>query len=217
MPAATCGMARDEAVAQGVTINGLVILSQTQLPWNPEHTNPPGGLEILSRTMSSAGRASFVIAAEGFESFGKALIIKKMIAEIAMPAATASRAPCVPAKRLRRFAAIAQSLLIDAPAADQKAFRSAPKPTFESFQLSALWNRSKQLNLEQIRIDEQVAFYLRTERARFRGERMLHVFRGVDMQLTRIATGRPSRRRERATVGVRAWARSTSTPIVRPS
>ena len=36
--------AREDALAQGVTINGLVILSERPLPWNPEHTNPPGGL-----------------------------------------------------------------------------------------------------------------------------------------------------------------------------
>jgi len=76
-------IARDEAVAEGVTINGLVILSQTQVPWNPEHTNPPGGLEKYFRDNVAGGPGSFVIAAEGFESFGKA-IIKKMIAEIAM-------------------------------------------------------------------------------------------------------------------------------------
>src|SRR5471032_801592 len=35
--------ARDEAVALGVTINGLVILSERPLPWNPEHTNPQIG------------------------------------------------------------------------------------------------------------------------------------------------------------------------------
>ena len=76
-------IARDEAVAEGVTINGLVILSQTQVPWNPEHTNPPGGLEKYFRDNVAGGPGSFVVAAEGFESFGKA-IIKKMIAEIAM-------------------------------------------------------------------------------------------------------------------------------------
>ena len=75
--------ARDEAVAEGVTINGLVILSQSQVPWNPEHTNPPGGLEKYYRDNVTGGPGSFVVAAEGFESFGKA-IIKKMIAEIAL-------------------------------------------------------------------------------------------------------------------------------------
>jgi hypothetical protein len=76
-------IARDEAVAEGVTLNGLVILSQTQVPWNPEHTNPPGGLEQYFRDNVVGGPGSFVVAADGFESFGKA-IIKKMIAEIAL-------------------------------------------------------------------------------------------------------------------------------------
>jgi Protein of unknown function (DUF1194) len=76
-------LARDAAVTQGITINGLVILSQAQVPWNPEHTNPPGGLEQYYRDNVIGGPGSFVIAAEGFESFGRA-IVKKMIAEIAM-------------------------------------------------------------------------------------------------------------------------------------
>ena len=59
--------ARDEAVAEGVTINGLVILSQSQVPWNPEHTNPPGGLEKYYRDNVTGGPGSFVVAAEGFE------------------------------------------------------------------------------------------------------------------------------------------------------
>jgi len=75
--------ARDEAVAQGITINGLVILSERQVPWNPEHTNPPGGLEKYYRDHVIGGPGSFVVAAEGFESFGRA-IVKKMIAEIAL-------------------------------------------------------------------------------------------------------------------------------------
>jgi hypothetical protein len=75
--------ARDEAVAQGVTINGLAILSQNQVPWNPEHTNPPGGLEQYYRDNVIGGPGAFVVAAEGFESFGRA-ILKKMIAEIAL-------------------------------------------------------------------------------------------------------------------------------------
>ena len=36
--------ARDEAIAKGVTINGLVILSEVPLATNPSHTHPPGGL-----------------------------------------------------------------------------------------------------------------------------------------------------------------------------
>ena len=42
-------LARDEALAKGIMINGLVILSDRQVPWNAEHTNPPGGLENYYR------------------------------------------------------------------------------------------------------------------------------------------------------------------------
>ena len=75
-------LARDEAVAKGVVINGLVILTNRQMPWNAEHTNPPGGLEHYYRENVIGGPGSFVLVAEDFQSFGRA-IIKKMIAEIA--------------------------------------------------------------------------------------------------------------------------------------
>ena len=74
--------ARDAALAQGVTINGLVILSETPLAWNPDHTNPAGGLENYYRNNVIGGPGAFVMAAEGFNSFGRA-IVKKMIAEVA--------------------------------------------------------------------------------------------------------------------------------------
>jgi Protein of unknown function (DUF1194) len=76
-------LARDEALAQGVTINGLVIFSETPLPWNPDHTNPAGGLDNYYRTHVVGGTGAFVMAAESFASFGRA-IIKKLIAEIAL-------------------------------------------------------------------------------------------------------------------------------------
>jgi len=76
-------LARDEALAQGVTINGLVILSETPLAWNPDHTNPQGGLDNYYRSHVVGGTGAFVIVAENFASFGKA-IIKKLIAEIAL-------------------------------------------------------------------------------------------------------------------------------------
>jgi hypothetical protein len=76
------GQARDEALARGITINGLVILSDTPLPWNPEHTNPPGGLTKYYRDNVIGGPGSFVLEAKDFNSFGQA-IVKKMIAEIA--------------------------------------------------------------------------------------------------------------------------------------
>ena len=76
------GQARDEALAKGVTINGLVILSDSPLPWNPEHTNPPGGLDEYYRRNVIGGAGSFVMVAQNHDSFGQA-IVKKLIAEIA--------------------------------------------------------------------------------------------------------------------------------------
>ena len=73
---------RDEAVAKGITINGLAILSESPLPWNPEHTNPPGGLDHYYRSNVIGGPGAFVMVAKNFESFGEA-IISKLIAEVA--------------------------------------------------------------------------------------------------------------------------------------
>jgi len=74
---------RDEAVAKNVTINGLVILSENPMSWNPDHTNPPGGLANYYRNNVIGGAGAFVMVAEDFNSFGKA-IISKMIAEVAL-------------------------------------------------------------------------------------------------------------------------------------
>jgi hypothetical protein len=76
-------LARDEALARGITINGLVILSDRTVPWNAEHTNPPGGLEKYYRDNVIGGPGAFVMVAEDFKSF-KTAIVKKMIAEIAL-------------------------------------------------------------------------------------------------------------------------------------
>lgn len=75
-------LARDDALKLGININGLVILSEHPLPWNPEHTNPPGGLAKYYQDNVTGGPGSFVMEAKDFNSFGDA-IIKKMIAEIA--------------------------------------------------------------------------------------------------------------------------------------
>ena len=75
-------LARDETVAKGVVINGLVILSDRPVPWNAEHTNPPGGLGEYYRRNVIGGAGAFVMVAENHDSFGQA-IVKKLIAEIA--------------------------------------------------------------------------------------------------------------------------------------
>jgi hypothetical protein len=74
--------ARDAAIAKGVTINGLVILSDEPLPTNPTHTHPPGGLTAYFESNVIGGPGAFVIEAEGFETFGQS-IISKLIKEIA--------------------------------------------------------------------------------------------------------------------------------------
>jgi hypothetical protein len=76
-------VARDEAIAQGVTINGLVILSEVPLPTNPAHTHPPGGLTAYYENNVIGGPGAFVLEAESFESFGQ-LLISKLIKEIAV-------------------------------------------------------------------------------------------------------------------------------------
>jgi hypothetical protein len=74
--------ARDESLAQGVTINGLVILSEQPLSWNADHTNPPGGLDAYYRNNVTGGPNSFVMVAENFNTFGQA-ILNKLVAEVA--------------------------------------------------------------------------------------------------------------------------------------
>lgn len=75
--------ARDAALATGVTINGLVILSDENMRWNPSHTHPPGGLEKYYRDHVVGGPGAFVVVAKDFNSFGQA-IVNKLIAEIAL-------------------------------------------------------------------------------------------------------------------------------------
>jgi adenylate cyclase len=79
----TRSIVRDQALAKGITINGLVILRTEPLPWNPEHTNPPGGLAEYYKRNVVGGPGAFVIVAQDFESFGQA-IINKLIGEVAL-------------------------------------------------------------------------------------------------------------------------------------
>ncbi len=72
---------RDAAVAKGITVNGLPILSTNPMSWNPDHTNPPGGLANYYRDNVIGGPMAFVRVAKDFNAFGDA-IIEKMIAEV---------------------------------------------------------------------------------------------------------------------------------------
>src|SRR3977135_148044 len=53
-------LAHDETIAKGIVINGLVILSDRPVPWNAEHTNPPGGLEKYYQDNVIGGPGAFV-------------------------------------------------------------------------------------------------------------------------------------------------------------
>jgi len=75
-------VARDEALAKSVTINGLVILTENPSYFGADHTNPPGGLDNYYRNNVVGGPGAFVMVAENFNSFGQA-ILNKLIAEIA--------------------------------------------------------------------------------------------------------------------------------------
>lgn len=74
--------ARDDALAKGITINGLVILTPINESFRPEHTNPPGGLEKYFQDNVIGGFGAFTVVAKGHEAFGRSLT-KKLIAEIA--------------------------------------------------------------------------------------------------------------------------------------
>ena len=74
--------ARDDALARGITINALVILTPPEESFRPEHTNPPGGLEKYFKDNVIGGDGSFALVAQGHESFGRVLT-KKLIQEVA--------------------------------------------------------------------------------------------------------------------------------------
>lgn len=76
-------MARDEAVARGVTINGLAILSEVPLAFNPLHTHPPGGLLKYYQDNVVGGPGAFALAAENHEAFPR-MILSKLVKEIAL-------------------------------------------------------------------------------------------------------------------------------------
>jgi hypothetical protein len=74
--------ARDNAIAKGVTINGLAILTKPSSPSYSNHTNPPGGLANYYHDNVIGGPSAFVMVAEDSNSFGSVLI-KKLTAELA--------------------------------------------------------------------------------------------------------------------------------------
>ena len=74
--------ARDDAVAAGITINGLAIINDHPISWSFAHVQPPGGLDNWYRENVVGGAGSFVVAIHDFHDFGDALT-RKLVNEIA--------------------------------------------------------------------------------------------------------------------------------------
>ena len=79
--------ARDDAVAAGVTVNGLAIINEHPVSYTFAHVQPPGGLTEWYRQNVIGGPGAFVVEVREFPAFGEALT-RKLINEIAaLPAA----------------------------------------------------------------------------------------------------------------------------------
>lgn len=76
------GAARDDAVAAGVTINGLAIINEHPVSYTFAHVQPPGGLTEWYRENVTGGPGTFVVEVRAFAAFGEAMT-RKLVNEIA--------------------------------------------------------------------------------------------------------------------------------------
>ena len=74
--------ARDQALAEGITINGLAIINDKRNPGYTFHTQPPGGLPEWYRQNVIGGPGAFLHVVEDFRSFADAMT-NKLVSEIA--------------------------------------------------------------------------------------------------------------------------------------
>jgi hypothetical protein len=68
--------ARDQAVADGITINGLAIINDKPNLGYSAHTSPPGGLPSYYRQNVIGGPSAFLIVVKDFNSFAEAMANK---------------------------------------------------------------------------------------------------------------------------------------------
>ena len=68
--------ARDQAIAGGVTINGLAIINDRPNLGYSAHTQPPGGLPLYYRQNVIGGPNAFLIVVQDFNSFADAMANK---------------------------------------------------------------------------------------------------------------------------------------------
>src|SRR5271165_2533158 len=74
--------ARDDALHDGITINGLAIINDHPVSWTYAHVQPPGGLPNYYRANVTGGPGSFVLEVHDFHTFGEAMT-RKLLSEIA--------------------------------------------------------------------------------------------------------------------------------------
>ena len=68
--------ARDQAIASGITINGLAIINDRPNLGYSAHTQPPGGLPLYYRQNVIGGPNAFLIVVQDFKSFADAMANK---------------------------------------------------------------------------------------------------------------------------------------------
>jgi hypothetical protein len=72
-------LARDQAVADGITINGLPIVNERPNPWGGR---PPADLDRYYEQLVIGGPGAFIVVAEDYTDFAAA-ILSKLLLEIA--------------------------------------------------------------------------------------------------------------------------------------
>ena len=75
-------LVRDRVLAEGITINALVVSEDQPLVWENGAAYPGDDLERYYREKVIGGPGAFVMVARDYPSFGQAMI-KKLVAEIA--------------------------------------------------------------------------------------------------------------------------------------
>jgi hypothetical protein len=75
-------VARDRALAAGITINGLAIINDHPVSYTFAHVQPPGGLTQWYKDNVIGGPGSFALEVHDFHSFGEAMV-RKLLSEIA--------------------------------------------------------------------------------------------------------------------------------------
>jgi hypothetical protein len=82
--------ARDQAIARGVTINGLAIINDKPNLGYSAHTQPPGGLPLYYRQNVIGGPNAFLLVVQDFNSFANAMA-NKLAKEIDVASSAAER------------------------------------------------------------------------------------------------------------------------------